>query len=45
VPYGAGLKGAVARATPAEVSTAGASEASDEERNEACEPSRLGLWK
>ncbi|RLM81059.1 hypothetical protein DVK05_08650 [Halorubrum sp. Atlit-8R] len=42
---GAGLKGAAARAKTGDARTAGASEASEEDRSEPIEPSRLGLWR
>ncbi|VTT87919.1 hypothetical protein DM2_1253 [Halorubrum sp. DM2] len=40
---GAGLEGAAARTKARDASTAGTSEASDEERSERTESSRLGL--
>ncbi len=41
---GLGRKGAAARTNPSDARTAGASNASDEDRSELWESSRLGLW-
>ncbi|GAA0716102.1 hypothetical protein GCM10009060_03600 [Halorubrum trapanicum] len=42
---GVGLKGAAGRAKHDDARTAEASEASDEDRSESRESSRLGLWR